>query len=226
MKNYILISALLLSCLSSSCGHSGQKRILQPSDNNPSGNDIIFNPCSPAYFTLQHVPSLSQSSHIVSFSYNHESLNALFTAPLISDESKFSKKDDPLYFDNAVELMIKLKEPGHYLELIVNKNMLIYDALVKNPDADRKTMQVDTGYNINGLKVNVLKNHKNATWLCSISIPFESIQFNPRADKRIDLNAFVFAPKTANPYYALKYKNGEVLDFHSPPAWETIGLNP
>ncbi len=103
--------------------------------------------------------------------------------------ANFTGRDDPLYREDICEVVIKLPDSRHHLELSISPKGVIYDALF-HWDRDNK-INVDTSYTLNGLQsaVKVRANGDKLIWTVELAIPWAAIKgFEPRTGARLSSN--------------------------------------
>lgn len=122
----------------------------------------------------------------VETAWTDERLLVLFTCAEEHVWATHTARDAPLYEEEVVEVFLApTGDVRHYYELEVSPANVLFDARVKSPDLDRKTMQVETRWTCAGLETRA---HVDGTlgrtspadgeppsasgWRAALSIPF------------------------------------------------------
>jgi hypothetical protein len=100
--------------------------------------------------------------------------NGLYVAFACTDAApspRFSKRDDPLWDEEAIQVFV---DPGgtgrNYVELAVNANNVVADRII--PDAS-SIAKADVAWNIAGVK-SAVRRHR-AGWVVEIAIPWSAL---------------------------------------------------
>lgn len=122
----------------------------------------------------------------VETAWTDERLLVLFTCVEEHVWATHTARDAPLYDEEVVEVFLApTGDVRHYYELEVSPANVLFDARVKSPDLDRKTMQVETDWTCAGLETRAhvdgtlrrtVPTHGEppsaAGWRAALSIPF------------------------------------------------------
>jgi len=92
----------------------------------------------------------------------------------------FTKRDDPLYEEEVVEVFLcPTGDLRHYYEFEVSPRNVIFDAKIFSPDLYRRTMQVETSWDCPDLQTSVTvdgtldeRTDVDRSWTVDIAIPF------------------------------------------------------
>jgi hypothetical protein len=126
--------------------------------------------------------------------FDEHHLSILFSAGDDHVEANLLAHDAPLYEQDVVEVFLAPEELTRYFELEVSPRGTVFDARIVSPDGDRATMQVDRGWDCEGLiaAVRVITESDGAMSVDTlIRIPFASIgRSTPRAGERWRVNFF------------------------------------
>ena len=124
---------------------------------------------------------------IVRLLWDEKYLYAAFVCSTDAVETRFAKRDDPLYESEICELMLALPDGNRLLELSIAPNGVIYDALVRWNRDNR--LEVATSYDISGLKSAVTIRQIAAgrlVWPVALANPREVLApFRPGNGKRL-----------------------------------------
>lgn len=83
--------------------------------------------------------------------YDAESLCVLFCATDDHVAATHFQHDAPLYEQDVVEVFVAPADPADYYEIEISPRGTIFDARIHSPDGVRATMDVDRGWNCDGL---------------------------------------------------------------------------
>jgi hypothetical protein len=89
----------------------------------------------------------------------------------------YTKRDDPLWREEAVEVFLAEGEadPAEYHEFEVSPNGVLFDALVRNPTSRREDLVADTRWDCPGLRWCARVRREEARWLAALAIPWSGI---------------------------------------------------
>ena len=92
----------------------------------------------------------------------------------------FSRRDDPLYQEEAVEVFLApgAGDPARYFEFEVSPRGTLFDAAIWNPDGDRATMRADPTWDCPGLRWEAGPlGHGTVSqdWWATLAIPWEAL---------------------------------------------------
>jgi hypothetical protein len=133
---------------------------------------------------------------------------ALYVAFACTDAApspRFSKRDDPLWDDESIQVMLDPAGTGkNYIELAVNADNVVADRII--PDAS-SIAKADAAWNLAGLETAV-RRHR-AGWVVEIAIPWSALAAN-------GMNA---APKAGEQWRAALYRLKRLTDGLEHTAW-------
>lgn len=113
---------------------------------------------------------------IVRLLWDEEYLYAAFVCSTDAVETRFAKRDDPLYESELCELMLAFPGGSRLLELSIAPNGVIYDALVRWNRDNR--IEADLSYDIPGLKSAVFLRQPapgRLVWTAELAIPWKAL---------------------------------------------------
>ena len=113
---------------------------------------------------------------IVRLLWDEEYLYAAFVCSTDAVETRFAKRDDPLYESELCELMLAFPGGSRLLELSIAPNGVIYDALVRWNRDNR--IEADASYDIHGLKSAVSLRQSapgRQVWTAELAIPWKAL---------------------------------------------------
>jgi alpha-galactosidase len=155
-------------------------------------------------------------------------LTLLFSAADDHLEANLLAHDAPLYEQDVVEVFFAPEELTRYFELEVSPRGTVFDARVVSPDGNRTTMQVDRGWNCEGLiaAVRVVTESNGAMSVDTLlRVPFASIgRSTPHDGERWRANFFRVDrhPRHGDEFSAWQPTMRIPADFHVPAAFGTL----
>lgn len=95
----------------------------------------------------------------------------------------FSRRDDPLYQEEAVEVFLApgSGDPARYFEFEVSPRGTLFDAVIWNPDGDRATMRADPTWDCPGLRSEAGAGAASQDWWATLEIPWLALTEEPAA---------------------------------------------
>lgn len=89
----------------------------------------------------------------------------------------FTRRDDPIYQEEAVEVFLAPGEadPARYFEFEVSPRGTLFDAVVSNPDGDRATMRVDPAWDCPGLVWAAGNGARAEDWWATLAFPWRGL---------------------------------------------------
>jgi cellulose/xylan binding protein with CBM9 domain len=95
----------------------------------------------------------------------------------------FTRRDDPLYQEEAVEVFLApgAADPARYFEFEVSPRGTLFDAVVDNPDANRATMRTDPAWDCPGLGWAAGPGAAEEDWWATLAIPWRALLATPEA---------------------------------------------
>ncbi|HXO19867.1 MAG TPA: carbohydrate-binding family 9-like protein, partial [Thermoanaerobaculia bacterium] len=91
--------------------------------------------------------------------------------------STFTRRDDPLYREEVVEVFLApgAADPALYYEIEVSPQGVLFDARVENPHSRRDTLRADTAWDCPGLRWGVGAAGPAEDWWAALAIPWAAI---------------------------------------------------
>jgi len=91
---------------------------------------------------------------VVRLAWDPETLHVRFDCADRDAWGTFTRRDDPLYEEEAVEVFLSpgAGDPARYFEFEVSPKGTLFDAVIENPDGDRATMRTDPSWDCPGLR--------------------------------------------------------------------------
>lgn len=91
--------------------------------------------------------------------------------------SRFARRDDPLWEEEAVEVFLAAgaATPATYFELQVSPKGVLFDARVDNPHGDRRGMVTDASWDCPGLRWGAGPLGRSEDWWAALAIPWPAI---------------------------------------------------
>ena len=184
--------------------------------------------CTPVRLrrAVDAAPPRLATSVVAWFDDHH--LSILFSAGDDHVEATMLAHDAPLYEQDVVEVFFAPEELTRYFELEVSPRGTVFDARVASPDGNRGTMQVDRGWDCEGLvaAVRVVTESNGAMSVDTlIRIPFASVgRSTPRDGERWRANFFRIDrhPRHGDEFSAWQPTMKIPPDFHVPAAFGTL----
>ena len=89
----------------------------------------------------------------------------------------YSRRDDPIHEEEAVELFLAPGEedPTHYFEFEVSPRGVLLDARVHNPSSRREDMEVDVKWSCPGIEWRAGADAAARHWWAEVVIPWSSV---------------------------------------------------
>ena len=143
--------------------------------------------------------------------------------------STYTRRDDPLYEEEAVEVFLAIgeRDPVHYHELEVSPAGVLFDAIVSNPTSRRGDLVTDPRWDCPGVRWGARMPPGEARWLVALAIPWTGIGARgvPRACRanfyRID------RPRGGDAEYsAWSPTLARPADFHKPSRFGRLVVSP
>lgn len=94
-----------------------------------------------------------------------------------------TRRDDPLYAEEAVELFLApgAADPTDYFEFEVSPHGVLFDARVRNPTSRRVDLAVDTAWDCPGVSWSAVADPANGAWWAELAIPWVALAPDPPA---------------------------------------------
>jgi hypothetical protein len=88
-----------------------------------------------------------------------------------------TRRDDPIYQEEAVEIFLAPGEPAPagYFELEVSPRGTLFDAWVDNPDGRRDTLRADPGWDCPGLRWEAGRGAAHDDWWAALALPWRAL---------------------------------------------------
>jgi hypothetical protein len=146
----------------------------------------------------------------------------------------FTRRDEPIYDEEVVELFIAPGEavPTQYAEFEVSPNGVLFDAWVNNPHSRRSDMVIDTAWDCPGLRWAAGRDDAAGKWWAVLVVPWRDLISQSTTTAVLPLLW------RANFYRIERPRDGEVeysawspplvqpADFHKPASFGTLILQP
>jgi hypothetical protein len=89
----------------------------------------------------------------------------------------YSRRDDPLYEEEAVEVVLAPggEDPARYFEFEVSPLGTLFDARIHNPTSLRADMEADPAWDCPGLRWSAGRGTERQDWWAILSIPWTAI---------------------------------------------------
>jgi hypothetical protein len=143
----------------------------------------------------------------------------------------YSRRNDPIYEEEAVELFLAPGEadPARYFELEVSPLGTLFDAVILNPTSRREELVADPAWDCPGLRWRAGPGSARQDWWAWLSIPWREI--SPEGDPPRLWRANLYrierprAPRDAPPEFsAWSPTLTRPADFHQPARFGTLEL--
>ena len=121
-------------------------------------------------------PALQQTA--VRLAWEEAALHVRFECSDRDAWGTYTRRDDPLYLEEAVEVFLAPGEddPARYFEFEVGPRGVLFDAVIDNPDSDRATMQADPGWDCPGLRWEAgALGGEAEDWWATLAIPWAAL---------------------------------------------------
>lgn len=132
----------------------------------------------------------------------------------------YTERDDPLYDEEVVEVMIApgAEEPIHYFEFEVSPNGVLFDATIFNPSSTRADLRWDATWNCPNLRWDVRRDDTYGQWWAALAIPWAGISTNGAIPSACRANFYrIERPRDAEPEYSCWSPTlTSPADFHKP----------
>jgi hypothetical protein len=91
--------------------------------------------------------------------------------------STFTRRDEPLYQEEAVEVFLApgAEDPRAYAELEVSPRGVLFDAWIDNPDSDRATLRADLGWDCPGVVWAAGRGQHAEDWWAELTLPWPGL---------------------------------------------------
>jgi hypothetical protein len=140
--------------------------------------------------------------------WDENNLYVAFACTDASPATRVRKRDDPLWDDEAVEVLLDPDGDGrNYVELAVNADNIVADRLIADPSS---IAPANLAWNIAGLKTAV-RRHR-AGWVVEMAIPWASLA----------AAGATAPPKPGDQWRAALYRLKRVSDGVEPTAWSPL----
>lgn len=143
-----------------------------------------------------------------------------------------SRRDDPLWQEEVVEVFLQGADLDRYFELEVNPLGALFDAQVRNSAGDRRIapLEVDASWRCGGILWGVGRDGLDSTWWAVLAIPWRGLNLDC-APERCRANFFrVERPRGSGAseaeFTAWSPSLSTPADFHRPSRFGTLVLSP
>ncbi|HEY6066243.1 MAG TPA: carbohydrate-binding family 9-like protein [Thermoanaerobaculia bacterium] len=135
-------------------------------------------------------------------------------------------RDDPLWTEDVYEVFLTpLDPPVRYFEFEINPLGALFDARVESPDLARRTMSVDTGWNLAGLQGT--SRVREGRWSATLKIPIAPLLEGGAAPRLWRANFYRVDRGTGNSrdeFSAWSPVEREPADFHEASRFGRLNL--
>jgi Carbohydrate-binding family 9 len=114
----------------------------------------------------------------VRLAYSSEALYVCFDCQDDDIWGTYTKRDDPIYDEEVVELFIApgTETPHHYFEFEVSPNSVLFDCKITNPSGHYDDhLLVDKAWNAEGLEWHAKTSPERQQWWAFLKIPWQDI---------------------------------------------------
>ncbi len=113
----------------------------------------------------------------VELAWDEQGLEVVFTCQDEDAWGSFERRDDPIWQEEAVEVFLAAgaEDPKLYFEVELSPKGVLFDARVENPDSRRDTMQVDVGWDWEGIESRVEKLPERQDWRGRLFLPWRGL---------------------------------------------------
>lgn len=89
----------------------------------------------------------------------------------------FTKRDDPIYDEEVVELFLGYGEVDtvHYYEFEISPNGILFDAKIVNPNSNREDIEIISTWNCPNIQWYAKRDDTNNNWTAVLVIPWQSV---------------------------------------------------
>ncbi len=152
--------------------------------------------------------------------YNQQALFVRFDCADRDIWGTGTKRDDPIYDEEVVEVFIGPGEatPVDYYEFEVSPNGVMLDLTVHNPDSSRATIKLDASWDCPDLQWFAERDDANQRWWAVMVLPWASIGAPGELPKRWRANFYqIERPRDSEPEYSCWSPTmTEPADYHKP----------
>jgi len=152
--------------------------------------------------------------------YNQQALFVRFDCADRDIWGTGTKRDDPIYDEEVVEVFIGPGEatPVDYYEFEVSPNGVMLDLTVHNPDSSRATIKLDATWDCPELQWFAERDDANQRWWAVMVLPWASIGAPGELPKRWRANFYrIERPRDSEPEYSCWSPTmTEPADYHKP----------
>jgi hypothetical protein len=109
--------------------------------------------------------------------WNEEGLHVRFECADRDSWGTLTRRDDPLYQEEAVEVFLAsgTEDPAAYLEFEVSPNGVLWDGRIRNPTARRADMVSDPGWDCPGIRWAAGRLAERQDWWAELILPWAGI---------------------------------------------------
>lgn len=113
----------------------------------------------------------------VRLAWDERALHVRFTCRDDDAWSTFSRRDEPLWREEVVEVFLAAgsEEPETYFEFELSPRGVLFDARVENPGGDRSALRVDAAWRCAGLASRVGRLGRADDWWAGLAIPWRAL---------------------------------------------------
>jgi hypothetical protein len=173
-------------------------------------------------------PALQQTS--VRLAWEESALHVRFDCADRDAWGTFTRRDDPLYLEEAVEVFLAPgdADPARYCEFEVSPRGTLFDAVIDNPDSDRATMRADPGWDCPGLRWEAGTGTVSQDWWATLAIPWAALAPETPLPKVWRANFYrIERPRDGEPEFsAWSPTLTQPADFHQPKRFGRLSLAP
>jgi hypothetical protein len=186
-------------------------------DDDPLAWDAI--PALPP-FTLADGSGPARQQTLARLCYDERALYLRFECEDHDIWWSYTRRDDPLYDEEVVELFIAPGEatPTRYYEFEVSPAGVLLDAAVFNPTSERAELEVDLGWSPDALGWSAWQDRVRGRWGASLSVPWQAIAPEGGLPRVWRANLFrIERPRDGEPEFSCWSPTlTEPADFHKP----------
>lgn len=113
----------------------------------------------------------------VALAWDEAALQVRFTCRDDHAWSTFTRRDEPLWREEAVEVFLAAgsETPRSYFELELSPRGVLFDARIDNPHGDRNDFRADPSWDCAGIGFRVGRLERADDWWVALAIPFEAL---------------------------------------------------
>jgi len=128
-------------------------------------------------FSLADGSRPAEQQTVARICYNAQALTIRFDCADRDIWGTFSRRDDPLYDEEVVEVFLAPGEadPVRYAEFEVSPDGVLFDALIHNPTSERTELKVDQAWNCPGVRWSAGRNDAAGHWWAVLVIPWLAV---------------------------------------------------